>query len=103
MCTPTLWEQGTVILISNVSYFTYHIKLPSQGNTSDCSMYACLVIFFYIIFMHIAIISHNRLLGLCWKMLQLNTPKYTANVSSRPFKSISLSGYGGKVSSPNVV
>ena len=30
--------------------------------------------------MHIAIISHNRLLGLCWKMLQLNTPKYTANV-----------------------
>ena len=33
--------------------------------------------------MHIAIISHNRLLGLCWKMLQLNTPKYTANVSSR--------------------
>ena len=53
--------------------------------------------------MHIAIISHNRLLGFCWKMLQLNTPKYTANVSSRPFKSISLLGYGGKVSSPNVV
>ena len=38
--------------------------------------------------MYIAIISHNRLLGLCWKMLQLNTPKYTAKVSSRPFKSI---------------
>ena len=53
--------------------------------------------------MHIAIILHNRLLGLCWKMLQLNTPKYTANVFSRPFKSISLLGYGGKVSSPNVV
>ena len=28
--------------------------------------------------MYIAIISHNRLLGLCWKMLQLNIPKYTA-------------------------
>ena len=38
--------------------------------------------------MYIAIISHNRLLGLCWKMLQLNTPKYTAKVSSRSFKSI---------------
>ena len=52
--------------------------------------------------MYNAIISHNRLLGLCWKMLQLNTAKYTAKVSSRPFKSISLSGYGGKVSSQMV-
>ena len=52
--------------------------------------------------MYIAIISHNmqaaRLV-----LENVNTPKYNAKVSSRLFESISLSGYGGKVSSPNVV
>ena len=69
MCTPTLWEQGTVILILNVSYSTYHIseqQIAQAGNTSDCGVYTCLESLFFI-------------------------------------ADISLSGYGGKVSFPNVV
>ena len=75
-------------------------KLPCQGNTSDCGMYACLVSLFYIIYY-----AHcNNIAQQAARLLLENvTIEYTANVSSRPFKSISLLGYGGKVSSPNVV
>ena len=94
--TPTLWEQGTILILYSIIIFQ-NSRLP---RSSECGVYTSRVSLFYIVY--IAIISHNRLLGLCWKMLQLNTLKYTAKVSSRPFKSISLSGYGGKVLSPNV-